>query len=401
MKILQVVPYFPPSYAFGGPAKVVYEVAKELAKRKHDVVVYTSDANDIFSRLDVNPVCTVDGIKIRYVKNVFLAPIRTSRLFITPQLVSIARGELERFDVIHLHEYRSFQNVVVHHYAVKYGLPYVLQAHGELPRTFSLKGLKWVFDSVFGYRLLENASKIVALNQIEAQQCKDMRVPKAKIDIVPNGLDFSEYSILPPRGRFKRKFGIDERRRVVLYLGRIHWIKGIDCLVKAYAHLIRKFEITDSMLVIGGPDDGYLGKVRALIDNMGLKDSVLVAGPLYGTDKLAAYVDAEVYTLPSRYETFPMTILEAYACGKPVIASRVGGIEDLVLDKVTGLLFDPGDTEQLARCLFDILNNSEWAKEAGLKGKCFAERNFSLEDVVDKLERLYGEVIEDRLRYTS
>ena len=115
---------------------------------------------------------------------------------------------------------------------------------------------------------------------------------------------------------------------------------------------------------------------------------------MYGVDKLEAYVDADVYVLPSRYETFPMSVLEAYSCGKPVIASRVGGLKDLVINGVTGLLFTPEDTVMLKESIFTILNDITKAKQMGNKGKEYVKENFNVESVVDKLEELYIRVIE-------
>jgi glycosyltransferase involved in cell wall biosynthesis len=119
----------------------------------------------------------------------------------------------------------------------------------------------------------------------------------------------------------------------------------------------------------------------------------LFTGPLYGQDKLEAYVDSEVVVLPSRYETFPMTVLEAYACGKPVIASKVGGLEDLIMNGETGLLFEAGNIKRLTRSIFNIINSNNIAKEMGLKGKNFVRENFTIEKVVEKLEKVYKEVV--------
>jgi glycosyltransferase involved in cell wall biosynthesis len=100
-----------------------------------------------------------------------------------------------------------------------------------------------------------------------------------------------------------------------------------------------------------------------------------------------------MYALPSRYETFPMTLLEAYACGKPIVASRVSGLKDLVKDGETGLLFEPGNVEQLAKSIFNLLNGNDAAKEMGLKGKNFVRENFTIEKVVERLEKVYEEVV--------
>ena len=252
MKILQVIPYFPPAYAFGGPPRVAFQISKELFKRGQEVVVYTSDARGPDSRLTVEPVKIVDGIKVYYMRNLSMMPIKKSKLFITPEINLRLKEEIKEFEIIHLHEYRTFQNIFVHHYAKKYGVPYVLQAHGSLPRVMAKQRLKWVYDAFFGYRLLEDASKVIALNRTEAQQYRDVGVPEEKIEIIPNGIDLSEYAELSPKGKFKKKFGINNTEKIVLYLGRIHRDKGIDFLIKSFSHLIKNGS-KNIRLVIAGP----------------------------------------------------------------------------------------------------------------------------------------------------
>jgi glycosyltransferase involved in cell wall biosynthesis len=394
MRILQVTPYFPPAYAFGGPVKAAYQISRELIKRGHEVVVYTTDAKDFSSRLEIDSSNTIKGMKVHRFRNLSLTLVKKLKLFITPQLALFARKEVRKFDIIHLHEYRTFQNIVIHHYARKYNVPYVLQAHGSLPRIGTWQRLKWIYDIFFGYRLLRDASKVIALTRIEAEQYKRMAVPEEKIVIIPNGIDLSECAELPPKGAFKKKFNIPEDKKIILYLGRIHKIKGIDSLVKAYAYLINEMNFKDAVLVIAGPDDGYLGEVKSLVYGLGIAGSVLFTGPLYGRDKLEAFVDSEIFVLPSRYETFPVTVLEVYACEKPVVASKVGGLKDLVIDGETGLLFDSENVEQLAKSVFNLLNDNYIAKEMGLKGKNFVRENFTIEKVVERLERVYEEVVQ-------
>jgi len=398
MKILQVVPYFPPAYAFGGPVKVVYEISKELAKRGHEINVYTTDAKDLNTRLDPSSGKPIDGlkddgVKVCFFRNLTMISVKKFKLFITPEIILRMKEEAKVFDIIHLHEYRTFQNIVTAHYARRYDVPYLLQAHGSIPRIGSWRKLKWIYDVFIGHALLRDASKVIALSRVEAEQYRSMGVPDEKIAIIPNGIDLSEYANLPPRGAFKKKFSIPEDKKVILYLGRIHKIKGIDILIEAYAYLRKEMGCKDAVLVIAGPDDGYLNEARALADSLGVSDSVMYVGPLYGRDKLAAYVDSDLCTLPSRYETFPMTLLEAYACGKPVVVSRVGGLEDLVKDGETGLLFEPGNVKQLAKSIFNLLNGNDAAKEMGLKGKNFVRENFTIKKVVERLERVYKEAV--------
>jgi glycosyltransferase involved in cell wall biosynthesis len=384
MRILQVIPVF--SAPFGGPVAVVRSISKELAKR-HEVTVYTTSALDQKRDSQDSPVeVEADGYRVVYFPRIF----KFSGFNVSPTMQRALKKTISEYDVIHLHSWRHFQDMIVHHYAKKYGVPYVLQAHGSLPRIMAKQRLKWIYDVFFGYRLLRDASRVIALSRVEAEQYKRMGVPEEKIAIIPNGIDLSEYANLPPRGCFKRKFGIKQEEKIVLYLGRIHWIKGIDILVKAFANVVKKLD--DVRLVVVGPDDGYLGELESLIRALKIEDKVLISGPLYGRDKLEAYVDADVYVLPSRYETFPMTVLEAYACGKPVIASKVGGLKDLIVDGQTGLLFESEDVKQLSNSMFSVLNDRDRAKKIGVAGRNFLKANFVIGQVADQLEQIYNEV---------
>ena len=388
MKLLQVIPTL--TVKHGGTRVVSYLISKELAKRGHEITIFTSDV-DLSQELTKTLQC--HQIKVRSFKATLKKVTYAQKYYITLGLMKKEVLEaIKHFNVIHLHGYRTFQNVILHYHAKKSNIPYILQAHGSIPRK-GKQWLKWFYDVLFGYRLLRDASKVIALSRVEAEQYKSMGVPEEKIAIIPNGIDLSEYIELPPKGTFKKKFNIPEAKKIILYLGRIHETKGIDFLVKAYAHLKNEMHFKDAILVIAGPDDGYLGEVKHLVQELDISSSVLFTGPLYGKDKISAYVDSDVYVLPSRYETFPMTVLEAYACGTPVIASKVGGLMDLVIEGVTGLLFESGDVMELAKSIFLLLDNQEKAEDMGLKGRQLVKEKFSIESVVDKLERVYKEVI--------
>jgi glycosyltransferase involved in cell wall biosynthesis len=252
--------------------------------------------------------------------------------------------------------------------------------------------LKIYLDKLVSSKIVRNASKIIALNSFEANQYKHIGIPEEKIAIIPNGIDLSEYVNLPPKGAFKKKFNILEDKRIVLYLGRIHKIKGIDFLIKAYAYLKNKMNFKDAVLVIAGPDDGYLSKAKILAYTLRVSDSVVFVGPLYGRDKLAAYVDSDLCVLPSRHETFPMALLEVYACGKPIIASNLESLKELIVDGETGLLFEAGNFKQLAEKAFYLLNDCDKAIEIGRKARLFVEEKYSIDKVIDDLEVLYMEV---------
>jgi glycosyltransferase involved in cell wall biosynthesis len=127
MRILHVISYFPPAYAFGGGPRVAYLLARELAKRGHEVTVYTTDAKDPYSRIwdEKAPWVEreVDGIRVVYFKNLTMLTVRKLRLFITPALPVFAQKEMKSFDVVHLHDFRTLQNIVISRIAYKHGVP--------------------------------------------------------------------------------------------------------------------------------------------------------------------------------------------------------------------------------------------------------------------------------------
>ncbi len=151
---------------------------------------------------------------------------------------------------------------------------------------------------------------------------------------------------IPRQGEFRALYDIPSGAHVILFLGRLHPIKGIDLLLRAFEIVLK--EVENCRLVIAGPEDGSLPGLKALARELKLCSNVLFTGPLYGRAKFAAYRDSDIYVLPSYYEAFPIAVLEAWAFKKPVIVTENCGIKDLLQD--SGLTVQP-DPYDLAGCL--------------------------------------------------
>jgi glycosyltransferase involved in cell wall biosynthesis len=300
-------------------------------------------------------------------------------------MIGKAKEETKRFDVIHMHNYRTFQNVVVAHYARKYGKPYILQAHGSLPRIAARKGLKQLYDTAWGYKLLRDASRVIAVTEIEAGQYRSVGISGGKVDVLPNGIDLAEFDNLPEKGEFRRKYGLGSDQKIILYLGRIHKIKGLDLLTMAFSEVLKK--LNDARLVIVGPDDGYLPTLKKLVADLKISDKVLFVGPLYGRGKVEVYVDTDVYVLPSSYEIFGITVLEAMACGVPVIVSEHCGIAE-VIDGQAGLAV-PQDEEHLQNALLRMLHDDGIRQQFGANGKALVREKFNWEKITERMESVY------------
>ena len=385
MKILQVSNFFPPQPAKwpGGATQVAYHISKELVKRGHSVEVWSSNASalDMKTRLDIRSA-TVDGIEVRYFPYIVLNRVP---FFLSPALAKAARDRLDEFDVIHIHNYRTFGGAVVACYARKRNIPYLLQAHGSLPVTANKRNMKQFFDMLWGNKLLRNATKVIAVSKMEAAQYQPMGISENIIEIVPNGIEFSEFVNLPKRGEFRKKFRIGEDEKIILYLGRLHKTKGIDLVIKAFSSICR--EMKDMQLVLAGPDEGLLAELNSLATALGIKNKTLFTGPLYGSDKVEAYVDADVFVNVRIDEIFGIVFLEALACGTPVICSKGCGLADII-DGQAGLVVPP-EQNSLASAIIAVLSDESKAQRFGENGMLMVRENFDWQKIAERVEEIY------------
>jgi glycosyltransferase involved in cell wall biosynthesis len=261
-----------------------------------------------------------------------------------------------------------------------------------MPESHNLRTLKLFLDKLVSSKIVKNASKIIALSRFEADQYKHVGVPEDKIAIIPNGIDLSGYANLPPKGAFKRKFGIPEEKKIILYLGRIHKTKGIDFLIKAYAHLINDTHHKDALLVIAGPDDGYLKEVKSLAQKLGISSSILFTGLLYEDDKVRAYIDSDVIVNVEPFNVYGLVPLEATVCSKPVIVSKTNAISEVVATGKFGYSVKYGSVTSLAFRLHQILNNGEMAEKLGRNGQRYVFNNLSWDKIIERYELVYREV---------
>jgi glycosyltransferase involved in cell wall biosynthesis len=375
MRILQVMPYFSPR--MGGSARVVYETSKHLHKKGHDVTVVAGDY-----RYE----------EVGFPQNGFhlvLLPSLVSRwgFYLTPSLISWARHHASEFDVIHLHEVRTFQNAVMRYFAVRYGVPYVLSAHGTLPIVVQRKAAKRLFDLFFGRRLLVGASRFIAVSPFEVQQYGAFGIEPDCVDIIYNGLDLEEFADLPAEGTLRKKLGIPGDAKIVLFLGRLHRRKGIDYLVRAFAQMAQGG--LDALLMITGPDDGELTTLQALVEKLDLQERVIFTGPLYGREKLAAYVDADVVASPAVHEIFGLVSFEALMSGAPVVVCDDGGQGRLIRDADAGYLVPYGNVTALAAALQQALTNREQAMEKVRNGQDYIRERLDWRVIVTELQQVY------------
>ena len=388
MKILQVTNFFKPSWEAGGPARVCYDISTELVQMGHKVTVYTTDGFKSKLNVKTNEPVDVDGIKTYYFRNLSRYLASNLVLPIPYYLPIIAKRELNEFDVIHIHEYRTVSAIIIRYFAKKYNVPYVLQAHGTSPKIVKRFKLKLIFDKLFGHKILKDASKLFALNETEVSQYIDLGADANKIVIIPNGIDSSKFDILPEKGYFKKKYSIDSEY-IILYVGRLHKSKGIDLLLESFAMLANK---DDSIkLVLVGPDDGYQVEFERKANDLKIDDNIIFAGFVEYDDKIAAYVDSDVFVTPW-FSGFPITFLEACACGLPIITTKKGDKLDWINGNV-GYVVEYGKYE-LRDAMHNVLSNHAIKTEFEKNSLKLIKNDFDLRKITEQIEYYYRDVID-------
>lgn len=384
MKILHLFDIFSP-YG-GGTASLLYNLSKALNQKGHDVTIYTSDFN-----LDQEYIDSLVGVEVCH----FHCVSSVGKFYLTPSIVKEIRKQLNGFDIIHIHSFRSFQNIVAHHYAVKYGIPYVLDTHGSLPKMVAGEVkpkwlLRWVYNIIFGHRILRDAKKVIAETEMGGDEYIKLGANKDKIAVIPPLFDIERFSELPSPSLFRDKYNL-KGKHIILFLGRIHRIKGLDFLVQSFYELAKSRN--DVILVIAGNDDGYTSSLTGLIQELSISDRVLFVGFLSGDEKLSALVDADVLVQTSIYEYGTGAPFEAILCNTPIIVSKNTNASENVARIDAGYLVEYGNKKELKDTIQHVLENPMEAKRKVKRAREYIKENLSFMKGIERYEQLYIECI--------
>jgi glycosyltransferase involved in cell wall biosynthesis len=326
----------------------------------------------------------MDGMRIVYFNTINLRwwPGTLGPIWL-PDLAAYLKREMEIYDIVHLNGYRSPMMLAVARAARRAGVPIVTQPHGCLPVIINSLLVKKAYDRFFGHKELVGISALIALQKTEREQARALGVPDDRIEIVTNGVDPRERDAVPEEGSFRRRFGLDPKKPLILFLGRINKIKGTDMLIEAFARL----KCVDTQLVIAGPDDGQLLSIKEAITRFSLEKKVFLPGLLCGLDVLSALRDADLFVLPSRYDAFPFAVIEACLMGTPMVITDRCEIAELLRDRIAEIA--PFDAAAFALAMERLLTDEERRQRYRVNCNDLIEKSFSIHAVVDRIEAVY------------
>lgn len=286
---------------------------------------------------------------------------------------------------LHIHGLWDNSTRVAATSARRAGVPYVLSAHGMLER-WALRNKrvkKAIYAALVERKNVQKAACLHALTRAEAEDYRRFGA-KNPIAIVPNGVESSPEAT---PAAFLSAFPNAEGKRLILFLGRIHYKKGVDLLVNAWAEIASQFP--DALLVLAGPDsEGTLAKVKDTITKSGLQDRVLMTGMLTGPMKWSALAAAECFVLPSYSEGLSVAVLEAMSMGVPLILSHECNLPQ-VAEHGAGWLVAT-EVKPLATAIAVALScNSVERQQMRVAAQTLAAREFSWSSVAKRMAGIY------------
>lgn len=353
--------------SLGGIQTLSFNLAKRLVKRGYKVDVFTSTAGSSKGEE------WVDGI---HVKRFRIQNLMVSRPWCIT-LGMMARPIWKEFDLVHSFSFESFQSLFAAVIRRVTGLPLVM-TDGN-PPGYSM------YEDTVGSWVIASADKIIA-------ECEQGRrhllgvAPVNKITTIPCGIDSTRFRSISDDSMFRRQYGLTDSDRIILCVGSLSHQKGTGDLIATMPTVLKRIP-NAKLVVVGGGSE--LPQLRDRASDMGVFRSVKFLGPLHGQGLLSAYAAADVFALPSHFESFGIVLLEAAASGLPIVSTGVGVAEELVVNGGNGFtLQSVGD--EFALRIVTVLSSSRFRENAErLRTNVLV--NFDWEKVTDSLVKVYEE----------
>jgi glycosyltransferase involved in cell wall biosynthesis len=319
-------------------------------------------------------------IKSLIIRNLpaFLPPPYSVPLFFPHRFLRVC--EKEKPDIIHLHNrfFLSFASVAVWKRFLNKPLFLTLHNAKTVGISEEIDRAGQLFDSLIGNRVMECADRIIANSKWTLEVTVPKGYPRERTEIIFNGVDTKKFR--PVKTDLKSEFDCEFLSTTVC---RLIPQKGVEYLIRA----IDKIEDGFKAVIIGrGPE---LEKLQELASKLKVRERVIFVAPFIPLKKLIEYYSAcDFFILPSLWEPFGIVLVEAMACGSPVISTRVGGIPEVVSD--SGLLVEPRDPERIAEAVNKLIDDEKLRKKLSRKARKRAEKVFDFDIIAKRVEESYA-----------
>lgn len=364
------------SPALGGLELYCLNTAHQLERRGHRVFIWLAED----SRMLRHPLVASMNVQI------FPEPFRFDLFFCRKAAKFMQKNAV---DVIHLHRSRDLASFSLIKWPPKV---LTLQIESRLPKKDPYH--------CFVYSRMDRLLTIT--ERMKGFALKALPVNPYKVFALHYGIDaLSFHANAPDRNASRQAWSLPDDAILIGLVGRLEESKGQDVLLRAFADIYRAFPQT-YLLFSGEPPpekQGYDLTLKALAEDLGIYDRVIFAG--FQQDIASVYAALDVCVLASKEEAFGLVLLEAMALGVPIIATAAGGVPEIIMDGVNGLLMPPGDVRALSEALVHLIRGEDLRKNIGANGRRIVQDKFNLHDHLEALETHFSEVIKLKSRTNS
>lgn len=379
MHILHVSPYYAPAYSFGGVVSMLEGLTQAQVKAGHQVTVLTSDAYSLESRYQGELDTVQEGVRVFRCPN-WVYSLRRYNLDTPFSMAKQAKNIMPEVDIVHLHEFRTIENLLVTGIAEKHNKPVVLSPHGTLTYSTGRSALKSLWDKWLSPSVAKRIGHVMTLAESEledAQATWEQFSSNPDFSIVPNGVNLAQYANLPNESQFREKYNLGDAL-IVLFMGRLHQRKGVDVLAKAF----KQANLSDVKLVIAGPDEGMRPLIESLAD-----ENIILTGFLGGEERLSALASANLFVLPAIGEGLSMAVLEAMASGLAVLLSEGCNLPEAQEAHAGKIVLV--DIDALAKALEDMFSDREALSQMGENAQNLIQEKFTWDIVASQMDAVY------------
>lgn len=383
MKILHVTPTYLPAVRYGGPIFAVHGLCRGLAARGHEVDVFSTTIDGPHdSNVPLHETVNLDSVRVRY----FASPM-LRRLAWAPAMKSALRQEAAKASVMHLHSVFLWPGHAAAREARRARIPYVISPRGALVKELIKQRhrlLKSAWIAFTERSNFERAAAIHVTSSTEATELQRFGWKLPRIAVIPNGTDEPVHPVGVPAADIQH---LIKQQPLVLFLGRLSWIKGLDRLLQAFA-LMR----TGTLAIVGPDYENLLPHLLQLAAKLGVAERVhILPRVVLEQDKEHLFAGTRVLVLPSYSENFGNTVLEALTRGVPVVVTPEVGAAEVVRQSGGGMVAE-GQPKPLADAISSLLEHPDRACELGLAGRRHVAERYSWTSIAGRMEALYQEI---------
>jgi D-inositol-3-phosphate glycosyltransferase len=379
-------------YKSGGMNLYVKEIALRLSKLGVRVDIYTRNDIDSSSEiLELGPNVRLIYINAGPKKQLDPTELTDHIEQFVNEVENFRKFEKIQYDIVHSHYYLS--GLIGIHISKLWSIPHVTMFHTlELAKKMAFKDTNESNIRIkLEKKVIKNVDKIICASSHEKNLIDNyFKSASKKVNIIPLAVDTNVFH--PNDMNLSReKLGIEQDPRIILCVSRIDPVKGIDILVKSFAKLQ---DDQLKLMIIGGYDapNPYQVKLLKLVKRLNLEENIYFVGAIPHGDLVKYYNASNLIVIPSLYESFGLVSLESFATQKPVIASNVGGLASTINNEINGLLFEPGNVEDLTKKI-NLLMKNHFLSEKIAKQAFLDVNKYSWDTAASQVFKVYESLL--------